>query len=194
MIFLQLYWEFFKIGLFAVGGGLATLPFLSDLSASTGWFTQNQLADMIAVSESTPGPIGTNMATYVGFTAAGIPGALAATLGEVTPSIIIILVIARFLESFRQNRFVNSTFLCLRPASVALITISGLSVASSAFLTLPDVLQWNQWFQWLDWKAVVLAAVLIVVTQFVKPTKKVHPIVWILASGVVGICFRFAGV
>ena len=79
MIFLRLFYEFFKAGLFAVGGGLATLPFLQDIADKTGWYTQAQLADMIAVSESTPGPIGVNMATYVGFTVGGVPGAVIAT-------------------------------------------------------------------------------------------------------------------
>ena len=90
---IQLFIEFFKTGLFAVGGGLATLPFLQDMAVRTGWFTTAQLADMVAVSESTPGPIGVNMATYVGFTVAGVPGALVATLGLIAPSIIIILII-----------------------------------------------------------------------------------------------------
>ena len=103
MIYLRLFWEFFKTGLFAVGGGMATLPFLYDISARTGWFTAAQLADMIAVSESTPGPIGVNMATYVGFTTAGIPGAVIATLGLAAPEVIIILIIARVLAAFRQN-------------------------------------------------------------------------------------------
>ena len=129
MILLQLYWEFFKTGLFAVGGGLATLPFLSKMADKTGWFTQGQLMDMVAVSESTPGPIGINMATYVGFSTSGVPGALAATLGLITPSIIIILIIASFLKAFRSNRYVDSAFRCLRPASTGLIAASGLSVA-----------------------------------------------------------------
>lgn len=103
MIYLRLFWEFFKTGLFAVGGGMATIPFLYDISDKTGWFTHTQLADMIAVGESTPGPIGVNMATYVGFTTAGIPGGIIATLGIVTPSVIIILIIARMLKQFRQT-------------------------------------------------------------------------------------------
>ena len=97
MIYLSLFWEFFKTGLFATGGGMATLPFLYRMSETKGWFTAAQLADMVAVSESTPGPIGVNMATYVGFTTAGIPGSLIATIGLVTPSIIVILIIARIL-------------------------------------------------------------------------------------------------
>ena len=90
MIYLQLFYEFFKIGLFAIGGGLATLPFLYNLSDKTAWFTHAQLADMIAVSESTPGAIGVNMATYVGYQTVGFFGGVIATIGLVFPSIIII--------------------------------------------------------------------------------------------------------
>ena len=106
MIYLQLFWEFFKTGLFAVGGGMATIPFLYDLSDKTGWFTHNDLANMIAVGESTPGPIGVNMATYVGFLTGmresgiltAILGAVTATLGLITPSVIVILIIAAILK------------------------------------------------------------------------------------------------
>ena len=100
---LRLYWEFFKTGLFAVGGGMATLPFLKDIGESTGWYTYSDLMNMLAVSESTPGPIGINMATYVGFTVGGIPGAVIATIGEVTPSIIVILIVAAMLKKFRDS-------------------------------------------------------------------------------------------
>jgi len=99
MIYLRLFWEFFKTGLFAVGGGLATLPFLAKMGAATGWFSQSQLTDMIAVSESTPGPMGVNMATYTGYTVGGLPGALIATLGLIAPSIITILIVAAFLKN-----------------------------------------------------------------------------------------------
>ena len=100
-VYLRLYWEFFKTGLFAVGGGMATLPFLQNIGETTGWYTYGDLMNMLAVSESTPGPIGINMATYVGFTVGGIPGAVIATLGEVTPSIIVILIVAAILLSLR---------------------------------------------------------------------------------------------
>ena len=89
MMYLRLFWEFFKTGLFSIGGGLATLPFLKAIGQSTGWFTQSQLADMVAVSESTPGPMGINMATYVGYTVGGVPGGIIATIGEVAPAIVI---------------------------------------------------------------------------------------------------------
>ena len=140
MILLQLFWEFFKTGLFAVGGGMATLPFLYDMSTRTGWFTQAKLADMIAVSESTPGPIGVNMATYVGFETAGIPGAVIATMGLICPSIIIVLLIARVLKQFRSNKTVDAAFYGLRPCSIALIAAAGLLVARITFLN-PEALQ-----------------------------------------------------
>ena len=119
-MYLQLFFEFFKAGLFAVGGGMATIPFLYDISDKTGWFTHAQLTDMIAISESTPGPIGVNMATYVGFTSAGIPGSVIATLGLITPSIIVILIIAGFYNAFKNNKYVQSAFYGLRPASTGL--------------------------------------------------------------------------
>ena len=163
MILLRLFWEFFKTGLFAVGGGMATLPFLYDMSTRTGWFTQAKLADMIAVSESTPGPIGVNMATYVGFETAGIPGAVTATLGLICPSIIIILIIARVLKQFRENKTVDAAFYGLRPCSIALIAAAGLLVAKITFLN-PEVLETGNgiasYAGLFQWKAIALAAVL----------------------------------
>ena len=151
MTYLQLFWEFFKAGLFAIGGGMATLPFLYDISDATGWYTHAQLADMVAISESTPGPVGVNMATYVGFTTAGVPGAVIATLGVVTPSIIVILIIAGFLKSFRKNRLVNRAFYGLRPASVGLIAAAILPIIDLSLLNL-DLFQRSHrfldLFQW----------------------------------------------
>ena len=134
MMLLRLFWEFFKIGLFAVGGGMATIPFLYDLSDRTGWFTYTQLADMIAISESTPGPIGVNMATYVGYEMSGDLGSISTTLGFVAPSIIIIVIVSIFLQKFRDNRYVESAFYGLRPASSGLIASAALSVAIVALL------------------------------------------------------------
>ena len=186
MIYLRLFWEFFKTGLFAVGGGMATLPFLYDISDRTGWFTHAQLADMVAVSESTPGPIGVNMATYVGFLTGGVGGAAVATLGLIAPSIIVILIISAFLQKFRDNRYVNGAFYGLRPASTAMILAAGLLVVRAAFL--PDGTLAS-----LDWRLPVLAAALLALTNFVKETKKLHPIVFILGSAVVGVALRLAG-
>ena len=184
MIYLRLFWEFFKAGLFAVGGGMATLPFLYDISDKTGWFTRAQLADMIAVSESTPGPIGVNMATYVGFITGGVPGALTATIGLITPSIIIILIVAAFLQAFRDSRYVTGAFYGLRPASTALITAAGLVVVRETFVLTDGV---------FFWQGLLLAAVLLVFTRWVKETKNWHPIVFIGISALVGVVFRFAG-
>ena len=194
MLYLRLFFEFFKTGLFAVGGGMATIPFLYDMADATGWFTDMDLANMIAVGESTPGPIGVNMATYVGYVTGlgqgGIPGALLgaviATLGLITPSVIIILIIAAFLKSFRNNRHVNSTFYGLRPASAGMIAAAGLSVAMTNLFFADQ--GWT--LAAVNWKGWLLAAALLVLTNWVKPTKKLHPIVFILASAVIGVLFK----
>ena len=191
MLYLRLFWEFFKTGLFAVGGGMATLPFLYSMSDATGWFTHAQLADMIAVSESTPGPIGVNMATYVGFSTAGIPGAVVATLGLITPSVIIILIIAKVLAAFRQNKTVDAAFYGLRPCSVGLIAAAGLLVVKIALFDFDLYQQTGVLMNLFNWKAIILAAVLIVLTRYVKPLKKLHPVFFILGSAAVGALFSF---
>ena len=191
MILLRLFWEFFKTGLFAVGGGMATLPFLYSMADKTGWFTAGNLADMIAVSESTPGPIGVNMATYVGFHTASVPGAVIATLGLVTPSVIIILIIARVLQQFRQNKTVDAAFYGLRPCSVALIAAAGLLVVKVAMFHVDAWQESGVLTDLFNWKAIALAALLVVLTRYVKPLKKLHPIFFILGSALVGIVFAF---
>ena len=122
MTILRLMLAFFKTGLFSVGGGLATLPFLYEMSDQTGWFSHADIADMIAISESTPGAIGINMSTYAGYKTAGVPGGILASLALATPSVVIILIIARFLKKFRDNPNVEGAFYGLRPASIAMIT------------------------------------------------------------------------
>lgn len=190
---LLLFWEFLKIGLFSVGGGMATLPFLYDLSDSTGWFKHAQLADMLAVSESTPGPVGINMATYVGYTVGGFGGALLATLGVILPGTVIVLIIASMLDKFRGNKYVDAAFYGLRPASTGLIAAAGVSVVSIALLNTSLYAATGNLLDLISVKAVILAAVLWVLTNLVKPTKKLHPVVFIAASAVVGIVFSFAG-
>ena len=192
MIFLELFWAFFKTGLFAVGGGMATIPFLYDMSTATGWFTHNELANMIAVGESTPGPIGVNMATYVGFVTgmdvSGLPtailGSVTATLGLVTPSFIVIMIVCMILKAFRNNKYVNAAFYGLRPASTGLIAAAGPSVAVTNLL--PGGLTALNAF---NWKGLILAVVLWVLTNKVKKVKSLHPIVFILGSALVGILF-----
>ena len=191
ILYLQLFWEFFKTGLFAVGGGMATIPFLYNMADATGWFTRNDIANMIAVGESTPGPIGVNMATYVGYVTGsgegGLPfailGAVVATLGLITPSIIVILIIASFLKAFRNNRYVDSAFYGLRPASTGLIAAAGLSVVAANLLDLEAAFG----LDFFNIKGIILAVILWVLTNKVKQTKGLHPILFILASAVVGV-------
>lgn len=203
-VYLKLFWEFFKTGLFAVGGGLATLPFLKDIGETTGWYTYTELMNMLAVSESTPGPIGINMATYVGFTVAGVPGAVIATIGEVTPSIIVILIIAAMLKKFRDSKYVNDAFYGLRPASTGLIGAACvaviLEVLTAVQVTSPAAGEGIvKSFQvagssLLNWQGLALAAVLVVLTNYVKKVRDWHPIVFIGVSAVVGVVFHFGGV
>lgn len=189
MIYLQLFWEYFKAGLFAVGGGMATIPFLYEISDRTGWFTHQDLANMLAVSESTPGPIGVNMATYVGFVTGikegGIPnailGAVTASIGLVLPSLIVILIVAAMLKRFKESPLVQKTFYGLRPASTALIAAAGLSVAVANLVDSSSL--------GINWKGCILAVVLWLLTNKVKQTKKLHPIVFIGFSALVGIVF-----
>ncbi|MBR4576762.1 MAG: chromate transporter [Clostridia bacterium] len=187
MIFLRLVLEFAKTGLFSVGGGLATLPFLYEMASNTGWFTHADVADMIAVSESTPGAIGINMSTYAGFKTDGIPGGIMATLGLALPSVIIILIIARFLAKFRKNPLVEGAFYGLRPASIAMITVAGLNVAKISLLNLPAWEISHAVGDLFVWKALALGVVLFIAQKKLKW----HPVIFIAISAVVGIVFKF---
>ena len=189
MIYLRLFYEFFKTGLFAFGGGLATIPFLTQISENTGWFTKAELADMIAVSESTPGPIGVNMATYVGFTSAGIPGSIIATLGIVAPCIIVMLIISKMLMQFRDSPIVSSVMTGLRPASIALITAAAVEVMKVSVLKLEIYNAGSSFWSIFDIKAIILAAVIFVLYRKIKG----HPIFYIIGAAIVGAVFRFAG-
>jgi chromate transporter len=184
MMLLQLYAEFFRVGLFSVGGGLATLPFLSELGERSGWFTAGELANMLAVAESTPGPIGINMATYVGFTSAGWLGGAVATLGIVSPAILVILLISRVLERFRSSPVVEGAFYGLRAASVALITGSMLEVARIAFAGAGGGLTGL-----LNWPSVGVAAAVFALMRW-KPTRGLHPICFVVLSAVAGIVLQ----
>ena len=135
MIYLRLFYEFAKTGLFAVGGGMATIPFLYAISEKTGWFTAADIGNMIAISESTPGAMGVNMSTYVGCSVKGVLGAVIATLGLVLPSIIVILIISRMLEKFKDSKLVQKIFYGLRPASTGLIIAAGVGVATETFIS-----------------------------------------------------------
>lgn len=181
MIFLQLFWEFFKIGLFAMGGGPATLPFLMELADKYDWYALEDLTDMVAVSESTPGPLGVNMATYAGYRAAGILGGLIATLALVLPSVIIIILIAKFLTDFSQRPVVKAVFLAVRPAVTALIAAAIWGLFQVVLVTENGA---------LAVKPLILCGAVFVLMR-IKPLKKLHPAVWLLAAAVTGIVFRF---
>ena len=178
---LWLIYEFFKTGLFAVGGGLATLPFLTRMSAShPDWFSTEMLANMVAISESTPGPLGVNMATYVGYSVAGVPGAVTATLSLVCPSVIIIMLIYRVLQQYKNHPVVQNVFAGLRPAVTGLIAAAGFSVFRMAAFVGGA----------LSWKALVLFGAVLALTQW-KKTKGLHPVLFIAVGAVVGLLVQF---
>lgn len=191
MIFLHLFIEFFKAGLFAIGGGLATIPFLQDIARKYDWFTEAELTDMIAISESTPGPIGVNMATYAGYRAGfseggvllGILGGLTATLSLILPSIIVILIIAGFLQKFKENKIVKNTFYVLRPAVIGMLAVTLIGVAFPIFINISG----TAFLEIVNLKAIVLfALILFGVLKFKK-----HPILYIGIGALAGILFSF---
>lgn len=214
MFFLRLFFEFFRIGICAFGGGLATLPFLQELSETTQWFTQEQLGNMIAISESTPGAIGVNMSTYVGYIVGlseggniflGFVGGIIATLGLVSPSIIIILIICQFLNKFKKSKYVQWTFYGLRAASLGLIGAAAYSVlelsiirpneAGECFSHINGSNFWteiwsslsNACIAFFDFKSLALAFFLgILIFKYKK-----HPILYIALAAVIGIVFQF---
>ena len=192
MILLQLFFEFAKIGLFTIGGGMACVPFLMELSVRTGWYSQSQLVDMVAISESTPGPIGINMATYTGYVTAGLPGAVMATLGIVFPTLVLVLIVARFLQAFRDNKYVLGAMYGLRPASTGLIAAAGVAVILLSLVNV-DAYRARQWASVVELKSLIWAAALLIFTNPVKKTRGLHPAVFIAASAAVGVLFHFAG-
>ncbi len=198
-ILLKLFYEFFITGLFAIGGGLATLPFLRDMGEKTGWFTSEDLANVLAISESTPGPIGVNMATFVGYDVAGILGAIVATLGLITAPTIICIIVAKILLRFYENRKVLGALYGLRPASIGLISAACLYVVSVTFFyegfsaeQVLTALQMGEFFNIFNWKAGILAIVVSIFAIFVKKTKGLHPIIYIGISAIIGIIFEFS--
>lgn len=184
-LLIEAFFRFFSVGLFAVGGGLATLPFLYSMSAATGWFSAADISNMIAISESTPGPIGINMATYVGFQIKGFAGALISPLGLVCPSVIVIIIISKILKKFKDSPIVNSVFYGLRPASTALIAAAGIGVVKIALLNLERMSEGILYV--INYKAVILA---VAIWFGLKKFKK-HPIVYLVIAAAAGVIFRF---
>lgn len=183
MIYLILAYEFFKIGLFSIGGGMATLPFLMDLTDKYDWFTISELTNMVAISESTPGPVGINMATYAGYNAAGVAGAIVATLALTAPAWIIIILIAKFLENFSENKHVKAAFYGIRPAVAALIGYAVWELLKIALVSAAEgKIQVNMV------NAVVCVGAFALLQ--IKKLGKLHPLVWIAAGACVGIVLR----
>lgn len=182
-VFWQLFIEFIQIGLFAVGGGPATIPFLMDLADRHDWYEKADVAKMLAVSESTPGPIGVNMATYAGFNAAGFLGGVCATLSLVLPSLIVIILVAKILDKFSKNPYVKAAFFTVRPAVTGLIATAVLGIwETSLFVAADGSFQFPV-------LSVILCAVFFVLMNL-KKLKKLHPAFWILGGAVLGIVFR----
>ena len=184
---IRLCLEFFKIGLFAVGGGLATFPFLQDLGEKTGWYTSAELADMIAVSESTPGPIGVNMSTYVGYRTYGIVGGILATFFLILPSLIILMLIARALERFRENIYVDRAFTALRPATSGLILGAVQSVAAISLLNIPLYQSTGEFLTLFRPLPILL---FILFFSLIRRFPKWHPVIFIGMGALVGIIFK----
>ena len=174
-------------GLFTIGGGLAAIPLLQEMSERTGWFTGTQLADMIAVSESTPGPLAINMATYVGYTTAGVMGGVIASLGMIMPPLIITLAIARLLSKFRDSNIVDSAFYGLRPASVGLISAAGLNVLRLSLIHTESWKETGALTDLVDFKAIILAVALYALIKKFNT----HPVIAIACSAAIGVIFKF---
>lgn len=182
---LLLFVEFFKTGLFAVGGGLATVPFIRDMGATYGWITEAELANIIAIAESTPGPIGVNAATYVGYLVSGIPGAILATLGLVTPSVIIIILVAKAIKKYSDSYMVQSLFKALRPAAIGLITAAGFSLLLTSLGVKANFTRFAFSANWYSLLKLGIYGVFMFFA-FWKKTAKIHPLFFILIGGVIG--------
>lgn len=180
-----LFFEFFKTGLFAVGGGLATVPFLRDMGAAYGWLSEAELANIIAIAESTPGPIGVNAATYVGYLVCGIPGAVVATIGLVTPSVIIIVLIAKAIKKYYNSYLVQSLFKALRPAAIGLITAAGFSLLLTSLGVKANFLRFTFSADWYSLLKLGIYGVF-VFFAFWKKIAKIHPFFYILTGGAIG--------
>lgn len=181
--YVKLYFIFFKVGLFTIGGGLAAIPLLQEEVLNRGWLSLAEFTDMIAVSESTPGPIGANVATYVGYSQHGILGSVIATMGLVTPSVIIIILIAKFVMSFREHKVVDAVFFGLRPAVTGLILSAAYSVALITLFQIELYRESSVFNDLFNIKAIAL----FVFFYYLVNKFKLHPIYYIIAAGVMGM-------
>lgn len=188
MILLDLFWVFFLIGAFTFGGGYAMIAVIQQQVEAHGWMQTRQLIDFIAIAESTPGPIAVNMATFVGTRMGGFWGAVCATVGVVLPSFLVILIVARCYQAFRQSRWVKGVMSGLKPAVIGLIGGALVSVAAAVFAPSGWSLQiFAEPATWL-WLAVG-AGMLLLAFRF----KKLHPVVIICLCGLIGIGAGYLG-
>ena len=183
MIYLTLFLEFVKIGLFSIGGGLATLPYLYELAAKYPWFTETELLDMIAVGQSTPGAMGVNIAVFAGFKAGGILGGIVAAMGIVFPAIVVITLVAKVLEKFRSSKVVDSAFYGIRPAVTAMILVSAWGVIKQTILNLEN----TTIIEMINLPAMVMFGIFV----YCMLKFKTHPIVYIGLAAFIGIFIPF---
>ena len=186
---LELFVIFFCIGLFTIGGGLVAITSMQQIVVGRGWITSERFFNMVAISESTPGPIGVNMATYIGCEFHGFLGGVVATLGEVLPSLICIILIAKFFTRFQEKPLVKSAFLCLRPVTAGVVLVVCAQIFALSLLNLSAAASLSQglssFAQLFKWKSV--AFYLLAVLALFKT--KVHPIAIVLAGALFGIAF-----
>lgn len=195
MIYLQLFWEYFKIGLFTIGGGYAMLPLVSQVVIKYSWLTERQLADFVAVAESTPGPFAINLATFVGTTVGngqggfwcGLLGATCATVGVVLPSVIIIIVITKLLDKFRKSKIVDGLLYGMKPVVVGLLGSAVLSLLCREILPNLSTKTYTYNFDGFSVVSLLLVALFVPLSKVKFKGRKVHPILLILFSAVLGV-------
>ncbi|MDE5897696.1 MAG: chromate transporter [Treponemataceae bacterium] len=185
----ELFWIFFYVGLFTIGGGLVAITLMQQTIVARGLISAEQFYNMVAISESTPGPIGVNMATYIGYNLYGIPGGIITTLGEILPSIICILVIATFLTAFQKQKGVQTVFSTLRPAATGLIFVAALNIFLLALVNVPD--DWRSLASPDGWRALFNwpCATFYTLAISVLSRTKLHPVFLILAGAAFGVIF-----
>lgn len=190
MIYLMLFWTFFKIGLFTIGGGYSMIPMIeSEVIDALGWLTREQLLDFIGVAESTPGPIALNLATFIGTSQAGFLGAVCATVGVVLPSLIIILLIAIVFEKAMKSAAVQGFFYGVRPVVVGLVGASALSLALAVVLPALDLKSFTFDAGGFDPVGLALmgACFALYFVPFGKKKKHIHPILMIAVAALAGV-------
>ena len=186
MIYLLLFYEFFKVGLFSVGGGYATLPFLYHISEIYNLYNAKELVDMLAVSSITPGPVGINVATFAGFKTANVIGSILATSALILPSFLIVILIAKLLNKFKENFYVQAILYSIKPAGCALIAGVGYRLFNEYILRNTNSFDINNLTAFIDIKALVLLIVLFIMSLKVKK----DPLVYLAVAGICGILFH----